>query len=395
MRIPAMVAPMLVVAVAAANGQKVARLTEDLRLDATAEDFPRVSAVVVGPREQIVVLVPNEMEFRVYDRTGKKIGKFGRTGSGPGEFRGVGAIGYVGDTIWIHDYTLQRVSWFGPDFKLLRTEPTPQPQVAGSVIPEGNRSGARFSPFLITGDRSMIGDASVSRSANARQQWDRFLGVQKPSGEVIPIPGMPDLQDPKATMFYEGFYRNVPFMTWPSVSVAVDGSRFGVLTIDNNRPDGGVMSITTYSLANWVGGKDLESKLKVEFSKRIQFTGERVPSSVRDSLLESFIPASGRPREGPSELPQRFQAMARERMPSFYAPAEGLLLGLDKTIWVMRPTRNDRWSADVYDGSGKLLGRVEPPFKTRIRHGTATHVWTTQRDEDDLISIVRYRITWQ
>ncbi len=50
MRKPLFVAPLMFVALIGASGQKVAKLTEDLRLDATAEDFPRVSNVVVGPR---------------------------------------------------------------------------------------------------------------------------------------------------------------------------------------------------------------------------------------------------------------------------------------------------------------------------------------------------------
>jgi hypothetical protein len=176
--------------------------------------------------------------------------------------------------------------------------------------------------------------------------------------------------------------------------VALDGSRFGLMAVENGR-DGGVISVSTYSLAGWAGGRSIENRVKLEWSKKIPFKGEPIPGSVRDSALAAFIPPPGRPTEGPADLPQRFQAIARERMPSFYNPVESLILGLDKTTWLFRPTRNDRWSADVYDERGNLLGRVEPPYKTRIRYGTAAHIWTTQRDEDDLISIVRYRIEWQ
>ncbi len=205
----------------------------------------------------------------------------------------------------------------------------------------------------------------------------------------------PKFDDPHWDLFYEGFSNGVPFVTPPRIGVAVDGSRFGLLTIDNNRPDGGVMSVTTWAVAGWATARTDEGRMKVEFSKKITFKGEPISASVRDSALAAFLPPPGRPTEGSPEMPKRFQDMARERMPAFMAPAEGLLLGLDKTVWVMRPTRNDHWSADVYDGNRNLLGRVEPPLKTRIRHGKATHVWTTQRDVDDLISIVRYRIAWQ
>ena len=389
-----LIAPMLLAAASSANGQKLAKLTEDLRLDATKEDFPRVSYVAVGPQQQIIVLVPNENQFRVYDKTGKKLGTFGRTGSGPGEFRSPLSPAWVGDTIWVYDLNLRRISWFGPDLKLIRTEVVPEPKMSGAVTPEGNRFGVHFLPFALKSDGSMIGDGSVSHSAKPAEPWEHYIGVQAPSGDVTKLPFSPKFEGPQFQLFYAGFYRTVPFVMSPAISITPDGSRIGLITVTNSKPDGGEISITSWSMANWATARDIEGRFKVEFNKTIPFKGEPIPSRVRDSVLAAFIPPGGRVREGPADGPQRFQAMAKERMPSFYNPVESLILGLDKTVWVLRPTRNDQWSADVYDGKGNLLGRVEPPYKTRIRHGTATHVWTTQRDEDDLISIVRYRIDW-
>lgn len=394
MRKTLLIAPILFAAATGAAAQKVAKLTEDLRLDATTEDFPRVTTTAVGPREQILILVPNEMQFRIYDRNGKKLGAFGRLGAGPGEFRSPAGLGWFGDTLWIYDASLRRTSWFGPDLKLLRTEPAPQPKVAGAVTPEGNLSGVQFSPYALLPDRSMLGSGSVSRSAERGQPWERFVGVEASSGEIMKLPMSPNFEDPRWNMFYQGFYRTVPFTVRPQLAAALDGSRFGLMQVENGR-DGGNIWIRTYSTSGWSRGRTIEDRLKLELDKKIPFKGEPVPASVRDSVMAAFIPPGGRPTEGPPEMPQRFQAMANERMPSFYNPVETMILGLDKTIWLLGPTRNDRWSADVYDGKGNLLGRVEPPPKTRIRHGTATHVWTTQRDEDDLISIVRYRITWE
>jgi hypothetical protein len=388
-----LIAPMLVSAVAVAQVPKIARLTEDLRLDATKEDFPRVSTIAIGPKDQIVVLVPSEMNFRVYDSAGKKLGDFGRVGSGPGEFRSPGSIGWRGDTIWVFDYNLRRISWFGPDFKLLRTEPLTPPKMAGVPTPEGNLSGVFFMPSAVMPDGSLLGSGNVAKSAHRGQPWESFVGVQAPSGEVTRLSMSPNFEDPRWNMFHAGFSRPVPFTVRPQVAMT-NGSRMGVMTVENGR-DGGIISVTTFELGGWLTGRTLEEKMKLELAKKIPFKGEPIPSSVRDSVMAAFIPPAGRPTEGPADLPQKFQAMAKERMPSFYNPVESLLLGLDKTVWLLRPTKNDRWSADVYDGRGNLLGRVEPPYKTRIRHGTSTHVWTTQRDEDDLISVVRYRVDWQ
>src|SRR3954464_7919991 len=98
------------------------QIVEDLRLDATAEDFPDVGPVTVGPRGQIVVPISNDQQLRIYDATGKKTATFGRKGSGPGEFRRATWFGWTGDTLWVYDTDLRRVTYVSPAATLIRTE---------------------------------------------------------------------------------------------------------------------------------------------------------------------------------------------------------------------------------------------------------------------------------
>lgn len=62
----------------------------------------------------------------VFDRRGQLMTKLGRSGSGPGEFREVRAVRITtGDTLRVYDGSLGRVTVFGPDLMMTRTEPAP------------------------------------------------------------------------------------------------------------------------------------------------------------------------------------------------------------------------------------------------------------------------------
>src|SRR4051812_19524209 len=98
------------------------QLVEEVRIDGTTEDFPDVGSIMVSPRGEMAVMVSKDQQFRFYDAMGKKLGTFGRMGSGSGEFRRVTSVGWTADTLWIYDSDQRRVTYISPDLKLLRTD---------------------------------------------------------------------------------------------------------------------------------------------------------------------------------------------------------------------------------------------------------------------------------
>lgn len=95
-----------------------------------------VGAVVVSSRGETVITQPEEGCLRVFDRSGKLIETFGRKGGGPGEFEGISYIGFRGDTLWVADPILNRITLFNRQWKLLRTLST------SVVLEERAASGA-------------------------------------------------------------------------------------------------------------------------------------------------------------------------------------------------------------------------------------------------------------
>jgi hypothetical protein len=381
MRKSLLVCSMLLLAVSTSVAQKVAKLTEELRLDATAEDFPAFNRVLVGPRGSIAVVMPRDNQVRLYDARGKRLGIVGRTGAGPGEFRGLNSIGWIGDTLWITDRSLRRTSYFGPDLRLLRTVPFVQGSLAGQGA---TGSEIRFNALVLYPDGSAFGDANVPvRSAAREDPWEYFFAMQSADGKVRRIAESPNFEDPRWSMAVAGFGNYVPFVARPSVGYAPDGSRYGFMVVENAERDGGTITIRSFRRNG-----------SLEFERKTRFKGEPLPARVRDSAAASFLPRPGQSTEGPPDLGRRFQEIARSRMPSFYPPVTGLLFGMDGTTWIRLPGKDDIRAAQVLDARGSLIGVVSPPKRSDIRQATLTHIWVTERDEDDLVSVVRYRVDW-
>ncbi|MEP6833838.1 MAG: hypothetical protein ABJB74_10605 [Gemmatimonas sp.] len=84
--------------------------------------FTRVSRLrggrfVVGP-------VNGRKDIAVFTADGKFERMLGRTGAGPGEYRSPANCGvFLGDSVWVFDVTLRRLSIFGPDLRFVRSMP--------------------------------------------------------------------------------------------------------------------------------------------------------------------------------------------------------------------------------------------------------------------------------
>lgn len=353
------------------------RVVEDLRLDATTEDFPTVGRVLVGPHGEIVVPIVQDMQLRVYDSTGKRIGATGQRGAGPGEFESLNVIGWLGDTLWVTDRTLRRTTFIGPDLKLLRSEAWPQGETASA---DSEERVLFFDPIALAGDGSVIGRAFLQTTVNGRAV-DRMVYLNRSArGDRRTLFDTGRQEDQPWIMVLSGLGRPVPFALVPQYSIAYDGSRIARLTAPLPRGGDDTFTVTV-----------LGSRGDTIAGRTFPFSGVPIPRRAVDSALAAMIPRSGRASEGPPDLPQRFQALARERMPALYTPVETILLGLDNTIWIgLRPTAEGREML-ILNGRAQLIGTLMLPTTTRVRQATASQIWVTETDADGLSSVVRYR----
>ena len=368
-------------------------LVEELRLDPNAEDFSVVGRIWVGPKRQLVVPLPQDRQIRMYDSSGARIAAVGREGSGPGEFQSLSSMGWTADTLWVFDIAQRRVTFIAPDGQVLRAAALPAAADRSARLQNSDHTVGYFAPSAIGADGSMTGEARTLPPTETRATWpgravlhipaERADSSLEPEGghrqaRIVAQP--PAYEDPRWYMEASGFGNYVPFGARAIVAYANDG-RFAYLTTELGEDGRGTFTLTVFDAAG-----------DTTLARSYPFEGIAIPARVRDSALAAFIPAEGRPREGPADLPQRFQDMARERMPGFYPPVMAMVLGLDDSIWLTMRDTADARRALILNGDGDPLGSLSLPPRMTIRQATSTHVWVTQTDEDGLASVLRYRV---
>ena len=355
-----------------------ARIVENLRLDANVEDFSTIGRIYVGPRKQIVVTFPQDRQLRWYDSAGKRVGVVGRPGSGPGEFQRIGQAGWIGDTLWVFDSASRRLVFIAPDGRVLRTTPLPQ------NLTLATRGGApspmvAFGPLGVFRDGSMIGIGMIRTALAGREPvFDERVATLAPSGAATVVHVPPSLNDPRWTLDVAGFQEVVPFSVPPQVAESWDGSRFATMTTDVTTGDAGTFTVVLMRVSG-----------DTVFARTYPFTGTRIPKPAIDSALARLLPQA----EGPADLGRRFQAAAKAKMPAVYTPVQGIILGMDNTVWItMRATAEGRTTL-VLNSHGDPIATVLLPPRTAIRQASIGTLWTTQADADGLTSVVRYRVT--
>jgi hypothetical protein len=125
------------------------------------------------------------------------------------------------------------------------------------------------------------------------------------------------------------------------------------------------------------------------FSKTFHYLGVPTTKAARDSALAAFE----KMREGGSVVIKEFQEMSRAKMPSFYSEAETFVVGLDNTLWIGGRRTAAGQSFQVLDNGGNILATVPVPPNTRLRQASREHIWVTEKDAYDLVSVVRYKVT--
>jgi hypothetical protein len=361
----------------AQSSPRHAALTEVIRLDATAEDFPTVSRLLVNARGLLAIPISQDRNVRLYDPTGRRIATVGRRGGGPGEFQAMSVGGFLQDTLWIADAAQRRTVYIAANGKVLRTTPYPVPTrtTTGQVV-------ERFSPNAVHLDGSMTGTGffpgpggrGLSRAVIRLSSGGpaRVLAVTKPHHE-----------DPRWYMEIGGFGNFVPFTSPPQIVYSSDGERFAHAWGVTTSPSGGTYTITVFR----ANGDTL-------FSRNYPFRSAPIPQRVRDSAAATFLPKPGTPTEGPADLPRRFQAMALQKMPPAYPGINGLTLGLDNTVWVQlhRRALSDSQTVVVLNDRGDPIATVTVPPGSRLVQASAARAWMLNTDADGLTSVVIYSV---
>jgi hypothetical protein len=172
------------------------------------------------------------------------------------------------------------------------------------------------------------------------------------------------------------------FADTPLWHIAGDGS--GVVVVE--RPPAPSGEPASYRVIRWNG--DGERVFNVD----IPYAPVPVPEMLVDTAV-NFL-ADDMKEFYPSLDAVRQMVRDTLRVPQFFPPASGVLIGTDGSIWVAREGVDmagyEARRYDVLDTAGRPAGIVSLDRPAKILAATSQAVWVVETDEDDVPTVIRY-----
>lgn len=346
---------------------KLLTLRPELRLSAEEHNLSRIGGVVIGPNGLVVVNQFQDHQFRLFSATGAPLATVGRKGGGPGEFQSVGTSFWKGDTLWVLDATLGRMSAFDRAGKYLLAVPAPVLFGAGIAATDGRHF--TLPSFISRNDDGSVGVRASLRDTTTGQSSSWLLtlradGTLKQVGARLP--GRKCTQDVGNAEIAIPFCPNVLVASSPVARRVVSVET----TMDGTRP------------------------------AKVRLTARPVagpPDYVRD-LVVPVTPLSAtdidRIRRPDSLTPPNVVAFYRRvPLPDARPPFRALKVGPDGSVWLSDERLVEgHYSWQGFDAKGAAIGVIRVRDGDQLAWASATTVWIVEVDGDGLETLVRHRI---
>jgi hypothetical protein len=344
-------------------------LVEDLRIgeDDGPKSFSDIRSVVATRNGNIFVLDYKTRDVRLFDGRGNFVKQVSRSGAGPGEIRdATGMAVSPKDVVWVRDPANSRFSLFSSDGSFIK-------QVLVNITSRG---------FTWDGPIDASGRAVDRISVNVRQvtaglvTGDTKFRLIDDAGraDTIDAPSCPGRTPPPEPNRFEfrnsggAMFMSIPFLPRGQIVYTQGGTAWCTASAE-------------YSL--WAGpvGQPVREVVKLDVAPPPVTTAERQKELDRiDSLKKAF---GSMPVGDVSLIPRTKPVIDR---------IHGDPLG---RVWVRMSSATEATpSFDVFDANGRAAARVASrgkvdPVLTWI---TGSHVYTVLKNDDDVPTVVRYRI---
>lgn len=357
-----------------AGGQLPQRLiqgTRDLLISPGTGDFSYIGSMAIARGGIIVVTQPQDNTVRFYSPTGKLLGNFGRSGGGPAEFRYLGFLGRIADSLWVPDMNLRRVTLFSADRRYLGSRMLP----SALVFKSQDGTQVTFSspyPRAIYPDGSLLVRGSGGRATNASWPPRPHAAGEYPylrsseDGAVERIIGWA-----ASSWFCDGPPITIPFCAEPLEAIASDGKLIAGATTNVLASGAGRVRITM-----------LNDDGDTVFARTIEVSLERIPREVRDSVR--------RAKARNASSPALRSAIMDMDIPDFYPPLENLLVGEDGSAWIELRSRTSERVWLVLAADGTMIGRLQLPREVSVKVAQRDRIWGVIESIDGELGIVRY-----
>lgn len=337
---------------------------------APSTEFSRIAGAVRLTKGEMVVADGATQQLRLFDSQGRFLRSFGRGGSGPGEFRSLNWMGRSGDTVFVYDSRLRRITFvtFGHEPRLLRTV---------RLTATGNRG-----PVFVNG-----------RLANGRWLVETFAtpGFDGPPG-VHRLPASVGLIDADAggAVGWLGQFKGMAvFVHNPTGNV--------------QRASVGPIAFSPWLFAAasgpniWYGESDADSLIvySADDGRRSTVRLPILPRRLLPATIEAERKAElaeARDAQGRSWIDAKYSAQRLPRALPFF---QQLLPGPGGEVWVREHTgsRADSVRYLVIDSRGAPRAWVSAPPRTSIRDAGLDYIVVVHEDDDGVETLRTYGLS--
>ena len=366
------------------SGQTPARwnLEPELRIGGGNADphyeLNPIREITIGPDGSIYVTQAGDQALRVFDAQGKYLRTIGRKGEGPGEFTGLGGVGFIGDTLYVTDFRQRRITLFRPDGTLISTivaEPAP----SGPARPDAY---FRPTPSTLLSDGSVFAGSSfpshlVSSGQIKARPVFRVTRTAAVLDTIAWVPigsGQGTMQSGNATMFF-----SQPVPDDPMTVIAGPSER--VFVIERGAGQGS----TSFNVTA------IDASGDTLWSRSHTYRPKAFAAGVVDSIVDVQV---RRFSSGPNEKTRFSADQVRKALhiPDHQVTVTQAFAAMDGSLWLRREEFGATLNWTVLDPKGNVVATFGLPRNVRPMTVIGDQAWGVELDDVDVPQLVRYRI---
>jgi hypothetical protein len=335
------------------------------------------------PDGRIVIAVGGELRW--FGPDGKYLRTMPRAGSGPGEFREIGGVQLRGDSIVLFgDFQFLKSAAYSRTGALLRDDRVDYGRIQRlgnwtecllELFPDGSRTACRDDPTIprtATNRPRVNGDPGPGLLREMQRLYlvPPALDTSYRLGALGGIEqfGLGGVAGSRSTRFYMH-----PFYSYSYV--AAGGTPMRIALVTN----------PAYSIEIWTPTGKLERIIRRPSGKRVPTAAEKAAAvtSFGEQLLERHDSSN------PAAI------LAKMPIPDSLPAAYGLVIGPDDELFVQR---QGTWAVpgasrfDVFDRSGRWLGELALPPRTRLLDAGRDNLLAVRIDDNDVPHLDVYRL---
>jgi len=361
---------------------------EDLRIGDVADPnvgFSRIAGVTVDRGGRIYVLEGQDRHIRVYDPDGTLLRIIGGPGEGPGEFRSVTRFGFKGDTLWVNDNQLRRITMFDTNGEVLVTF------TAGTLQPEIQESGV----FILQMAGALRADGLLDSA------FPPLFGYRPeatlPDSMMIPLLRFDRagnvVDTTRSVAFHPGGGR--------SERIAVGGEQVRTPAAPLDTPlripvEDDLITVTRWASATRDAARFTITRINNVADTLQHDTFSYTPRPFTEAFVDSLVARSTETAvrtAGVDRAAAESALRGATDLPPFAPPISLALTGTDGTLWLRTDDDGSptfRWIVLSADGSPRAA--LDLPRRLTLHWMSGDVVFAVDRDELDIPWLVRLRI---